>query len=747
MPRRGFDDFASMRRFPIWLRLAIAAASLNAAAQVSATVDIDTTHTTPLNANFSGFNDEVVFPAEFYDYRLENIAAQLSPAWVRYPSGIFSDAFNWQTGLMVSSWAAQFQGISFASLLAEGVPWVNGKGGGSFVDGANRANFLSAKLIVDVNAYTDTPESIGQMAAFAKANLIPVAVWELGNEPYTTGTTFFQSGADYVAKVKPYRDAIKAADPTATVAIFFMDAGNTNPNPAWNQSIVSYPDPYWDAVTYHHYPAQSTGAFSQWMADENAVLASKSSAYVTGYLAPLNPPGTKFLISEFLPSSDGLGSGTSLTDGTLYGAIYAAEYVMRMSTVPSMLYVGMHALTGTRGVYAVNTHYNDTQDAYNQGTTIDTLTLDFGYFLVAQPLGLAVLNGVVRNATQVDSTTVSGGATVPATGLGQIPALYAQAYTSATGQQSVVITNKGATANQVSIRVNGTAVSGTLPLTFIAGSDPTATNAASNQIAVSVQTSTSANPVTVPAYSVVRVDLNSPTVASAVSSASYAAGPVAPQEIVALFGTGMASQTASATLSLPTVLGGTSVQITDSAGNAQLAPLFAVSSGQANILIPSGLAAGAATVTVLHGSSTALTGSITIASSAPGLFSMNQDGAGVAAANAFLITASNQTVNQTLFTCNPPAVRSCLAAPLSLGGTGDTLYVELYGTGIRGAASVQCFVAGQSVPLLYAGPVTAYSGLDQVNISIPKGLAGAGDVRVYLIADGVASNVVGLNIQ
>ena len=510
---------------------------------------------------------------------------------------------------------------------------------------------------------------------------------------------------------------------------------------------MNYADKYWDAVTYHHYPAQSVGAFSHWMADENAVLASKSSAYVTGYLAPLNPPGTKFLISEFLPSGDGLGSGSSLTDGTLYGAIYAAEYVMRMSTVPSMLYVGMHALTGTRGVYAVNTHYMDTQSAFNQGTTINTLALDFGYFLVSQPLGLAVLNGVVRNATQVDATTVTGGATVTATGLGQIPALYAQAYTSATGQQSVVITNKGATANQVSIRVNGTAVSGTLPLTFISGSDPTATNTASNQKAVSLQTSTSANPVTVPAYSVVRVDLNSPAVVTAVSSASYASGPVASQEIAALFGTGIASQSVSATLPLPPALGGTSIQITDSAGNTQLAPLFAVSSGQANILVPSGLAAGVATVTVLHGSITALTGSITIASSAPGLFSMNQDGAGVAAADAFLITASNQTVNQTVFTCNPPAVRSCLAAPLSLGGAGDTLYVELYGTGIRGAASFQCFVAGQSVPVLYAGPVAAYPGLDQVNISIPKGLAGTGDVRVYLVADGVASNVVGLNIQ
>ncbi len=721
--------------------LAFLSAGLSALAQVPATINVDTTRTTPLNPNFSGFNDEVVFPAEFFDYRLNNLAAQVSPGWVRYPSGSFSDAFNWQTGLMVPSWVTQFQGTNIATLLAEAVPWVNGKGGGSFVDAANRANFLDAKLIVCVNAFTDTPQSAGQMAAFAKANHIPVAVWELANEPYFY-TGFFQSGADYAAKVKPYREAIKAADSNAVVAIFFMDAGDTNPSPAWDRSIAGYSDKYWDAITYHHYPPQSTGGFSQWMADENAVLASKSSAYVTGYLAPLNPPGTKFLISEFLPSNDGLGAGTSVTDGTLYGAIYAAEYVMRMSAVPSMLYVGMHALTGTRGVNAANSHYIDVQNAYNQGATINTLTLNFGYYLTAQPLGLAVLNGVLRNATQVDSTTVTGGATVPATGLGQIPALYAQAYTSATGQHSVVIANKGATGQQATLRLNGTAVSGTIPLQFIAGSDPAAVNTAANPNTVSVQASTSANPVPVPAYSVVRVDLDSPVATSVVSSASYAAGPVAPQEIVSLFGPGMASQIVNASLPLPTTLGGTSVYI-----SGQPAFLFAVTSGQANVLVPAGLAAGPATVTVMHGSTTALTASITIAASAPGLYSANADGAGVAAANAYLVTASTQRVNQAVYTCNPPAARSCLPAPLSLGGATDTLYIELYGTGIRGAASIQCYVAGQSVPVLYAGPVAAYAGLDQVNISIPKSLAGTGDVRVYVVADGVASNVVGLKIQ
>src|ERR1019366_8301193 len=134
-----------MRVFPVWLPLAFAAAGLNAWAQVSASIDIDTTDTTPLNANFSGFNDEVVFPAEYFDYRLNVLAAQLSPGWVRYPSGSFSSAFNWQTGLMVPDSVAQFQGTTIGALVAEGLPWANGKGGGSFVDAANRADFLGAK--------------------------------------------------------------------------------------------------------------------------------------------------------------------------------------------------------------------------------------------------------------------------------------------------------------------------------------------------------------------------------------------------------------------------------------------------------------------------------------------------------------------------------------------------------------------------------------------------------------------------
>jgi len=50
------------------------------------------------------------------------------------------------------------------------------------------------------------------------------------------------------------------------------------------------------------------------------------------------------------------------------------------------------------------------------------------------------------------------------------------------------------------------------------------------------------------------------------------------------------------------------------------------------------------------------------------------------------------------------------------------------------------------VPALYAG-ASSYAGLNRVDISVPKNLAGMGAVRVYLVTDGVASNAVGPKTQ
>lgn len=736
------------------LALVLAASRMGAVAQTSATIDIDTGTTLPLHAGFSGYNDEVAIPVEYYDYRFNTLARNLSPGWIRFPGGITGDAYNWQTGQEEPSWVTLFatQPVS-GPLLQESERWLAGKGGARFIDEANRANMLGARLIVCANAFTDTPESIGKLAAYAKANGIPVAVWELANEAYDFQSDFFKGAADYLTKMKPFRDAIKAADPNAVVAIFFDDPGrSTNPNPPWDTAIGAYADKYWDAVTYHYYPPQSQGDISKWMADENAVLVAKTNAYVTSHLAPLNPSGMRFLVSEFNPSM-GNGGGTtggppSLTGGTLYGGIYVAEFTMRMSTVPSVLYVGSHQVANFSGVLSSDAHYTDVTAAAAAGTSIDTLSLDFGFYYGAQANGVAIMNGVVNHAVQSDKTTVTGGAMVPATSVGQIPALYAMAYTNAVGGLSLLVTNKSATAHQVTIRVNGSLTAGPFPIQFITGTDPGAVNTTTNPRAVAIQTATSGNPVTAPPYSVLRVDLTIPPVATLVNSASYLPGALAPSQLVTAFGSGFAARTITApSQPLPNLLGDTTIQITDSAGAARMAPLLYLSPSQASFLLPDSMAAGNASVTVMRSGATVLTGSLSVAAVSPGIYSANGNGAGVAAATGVRAGAAGASTPLTVFSCQAGVALSCLSTPLGLGVASDTVYVALYGTGIRGAGSVQAYVAGQPVPVLYSGAQGQYAGLDQINISLPRGLAGTGEASVYLVADGTMSNVVSLKIQ
>jgi uncharacterized protein (TIGR03437 family) len=668
----------------------------------------------------------------------------MSPGWVRFPSGAFSSAYDWTTGLFNPAWVAEMQGTNFFTILNEGLPWLAGKGGAHLVDAVNRANFFGAKMIVSINAYTDTPQSAGQFAAFAKANHIPVAIWELANEPYVV-PKFFTDATDYLNKVKPYRDAIKAADPSAVVAIYFDDAGSTNPNPTWDQDVSNYQDKYWDAVTIHHYPPTSQGDITQWMADENGVLASKTSSYMTNHVAALSPPGMKLVISEFDPTTEGnTGVSLGLTAGTMYGGVYCAEYVMRMSTVPNLLYVGMHAIDDQHGIFAVNTHYTDVAQAGQSGGSINTLQFtNFGFYPSAQILGLSVLNNALRAAVQVNPTTVTGGATVNATGVGQIPALYAQAYTDNTGKQILVITNKGSVAQTVTVNLNGSPVSSQMPIQFIGASDPSTANTSQNTTAVKVSSTTSSNPITVPPYSVVRADLNAPSIGNVVNSASYQNG-VAPDELATLFGSNMADGLiVTPGLPLQTMLGNTSIHITDSTGVDQATDLVYVAPSQASFIIPSTIASGAAKVTVFRGGSAVLTANVTVSNSLPGLYSQNGDGAGVAAANSQV----GSNVTPTVSSCDASTPRSCLSSPLSLSGASGDLYLILYGTGIRHAKSVTVYIGGQQVTPAYAGAQPRFPGLDQINVVVPRSMTPAGETLLYVVADGVYSNVVSVQLR
>ena len=214
-------------------------------------VNFVTTAATPLNPGFNGFNHNLLNAVEYYDVNFQHILTTLSPGWLRFPGGTDSEAFNWASGEIVSAWIVQLALKQYThDINAAAQQTVAGKGGASFSDFANlAANVGGAKIIVSVNAYTDTPQSAQAFAQYALTNHIPVAVWELDNEPYTWLKTdsgdpgpFFPDAAHYAFNMKSFRDAIKAADPNAVVSLYFSEAGHPDPN--WDNALASYSPKY-----------------------------------------------------------------------------------------------------------------------------------------------------------------------------------------------------------------------------------------------------------------------------------------------------------------------------------------------------------------------------------------------------------------------------------------------------------------------------------------------------------------------
>ena len=234
-------------------------------------------------------------------------------------------------------------------------------------------------------------------------------------------------------------------------------------------------------------------------------------------------------------------------------------------------------------------------------------------------------------------------------------------------------------------------------------------------------------------------------VLSTVPGASFRRTAIAPESIASVFGSGLATTTAGATvLPLPSDIGGTRVTVTDAGGSSRPASLFYVSPNQVNILTPPGTQAGIAQVTITRTDSVSSQGAVQIAPVAPDLFAANATGEGVAAATAIRIGATGETSAVPVFRCEPSAA-TCVPTPIALQG--GAVYLSLYATGVRGASRVTASIGGAAAQVLYAGPQQQFVGLDQVNVLVPASIAGSGIVPVIVQADGVVSNTVVIQIQ
>jgi uncharacterized protein (TIGR03437 family) len=228
----------------------------------------------------------------------------------------------------------------------------------------------------------------------------------------------------------------------------------------------------------------------------------------------------------------------------------------------------------------------------------------------------------------------------------------------------------------------------------------------------------------------------SPSIAAVTNGASNQTGPIAPGEIIVIYGLGLGpAQITQAHLGddgrFGTQLAGTSVQF-----NGIPAPMIYTWATQVAAIAPYAIGGGTAQVTVTYQSQPSAAVSVPIASSAPGVFSLDSSGTGQAAA-----------INQDGFTSNTAANPAKIGDVISLYATGEG---QTTPSGVDGKPAsvplpqpnlpVTVTIGGQTVKPQYAGGAPGeVAGVMQINAQIPSGIQTGNAVPVVVLVGGIPS--------
>ncbi|HMV86690.1 MAG TPA: kelch repeat-containing protein [Blastocatellia bacterium] len=271
-----------------------------------------------------------------------------------------------------------------------------------------------------------------------------------------------------------------------------------------------------------------------------------------------------------------------------------------------------------------------------------------------------------------------------------------------------------------------------------------------------------ASPLDRPVNTVAQVEIFDPSLTlipvapvriAPVSAASFRGGDQAADSIIAIFGERFTDTTAVATTSpLPVRLGGVSVAAQRLGVNIPLY-LFFASPNQVNVQLSTPLfqqlGTGPTTLVLTTSTGLEITEPLNIVPVLPSLFTINASGNGLPAAVVLRVKTNGEQVYEPVARFDQ-AQNRFVAIPIDLSNANEQVFLILYGTGIKFRSSlsaVNANIGGASAEVVYAGVQGDFAGLDQINLRLPRSLAGRGDVDVQVMADGLAANTVKVNVK
>ncbi len=307
------------------------------------------------------------------------------------------------------------------------------------------------------------------------------------------------------------------------------------------------------------------------------------------------------------------------------------------------------------------------------------------------------------------------------------------------GKADLAVANTG--SNTVSIFLgfgNGTFLS---PLDFTVGSAPAwiavadlnadgkpdlmVANSGSSNVSVLINRTTGLAP---------------PLVTSAGSAASLQAGPVAPGELVTIFGSNLGPQPAAELQLSASGFVSTQLAQTRVLFDGIPAPLLYAGSGQVSAVVPYAIAGRNSTqLVVTNGGQASAALTLSVTGSAPGLFTLDSTGQGA-------ILNQDGSVNGS----SNPAARGSIIT-LYATGAGQTNPAGIDGLLANTVLPapllpVSVNIGGQPAQVLYAGAAPGLvAGVMQVNVRLPDGMSSGATAVILQV--GTASSQPGVTVS
>lgn len=392
---------------------------------------------------------------------------------VRYPGGSYADIYHWQTHTTEGGYVAPNTGFD------------------AFM-GTVRA--AGAQPIITANYGSGTPEEAASWVRYANVTKGYAAkYWEIGNEVYGNGHYGAKWETDHHASLSPttyanyvvqYAAAMKAVDPTIKIGAVLTTPGSwpdgiVGPGDSadWNNTVLSIAGTKIDYVIVHHYPISSS----------QADLLAKPQAEIPGMAAAL-----RSLINRYA-GSNAPNVGIAVTE---------ANVDAYKNTSPNGLFAPDEYLTWMEnGAFTVDWWNLHNGTDCSKVTTVEGATdYDDGGILSSGASCEPPLNTPFAPyyGTQMITKLGAPGDRLVQAG-SSTPLISAHAVRRANGDVNVMLINKDP-RNDTTVTLS---YAGFSPAT----STPTVYSYLKNATSIGSATTGSATSQTVPAYSVVVVQL------------------------------------------------------------------------------------------------------------------------------------------------------------------------------------------------------------------------------------------------